>query len=75
MCAGAATTTVYPTSTGDDVEHIVRDSGSRVLVAEDAEQLAKICRHRAGLPDLERVVVIDEPPAESLAEAEPPAWP
>ncbi len=70
MCAGAATTTVYPTSTGDDVEHIVRDSGSRVLVAEDAEQLAKICRHRAGLPDLERVVVIDEPPAESLAEAE-----
>jgi long-chain acyl-CoA synthetase len=70
MCAGAATTTVYPTSTGGDVEHIVGDSGSRLLVAEDAEQLAKLCRHRAGLPDLERVVVIDQPPAEALAEAE-----
>ena len=70
MSAGAATTTVYPTSTGEDVEHILRDSGSRLVFAEDAGQLAKICRHRHGLPDLERVVVIEPPPAEVSADAE-----
>ena len=36
MCAGAATTTVYPTTEPEDAEYIVRDSGSKVLIAENA---------------------------------------
>ncbi|MGW0176750.1 AMP-dependent synthetase/ligase [Rhodococcus sp. NPDC003322] len=59
MCAGAATTTVYPTTTASDVAFIVSNSGSRVVVAEDEAQLAKLREHRAELPDVHRVVLID----------------
>ena len=40
MCAGAATTTVYPTTTAEDVTFIISDSGSRVVFAEDDAQTA-----------------------------------
>jgi long-chain acyl-CoA synthetase len=59
MCAGAATTTVYPTTEAEDAQYIVRDSGSKVLIAENAAQAAKV----AGLK-LDAVVVIDGPAAE-----------
>ena len=59
MSAGAATTTIYPTSTPEDVEHILRDSGSRVVIAEDATQLEKVRAHWASLPDLMAVVLVD----------------
>ncbi|MEU4425183.1 long-chain fatty acid--CoA ligase [Actinoplanes sp. NPDC024001] len=42
MCAGGATTTVYPTSSAEDVTHILTDSGSRFAFVENAEQLAKV---------------------------------
>ena len=35
MRAGAATTTIYPTSTPDEVVHILTDSDSRVVVVEN----------------------------------------
>ena len=54
MCAGAATTTVYPTTEREEALFILRDSGSTVLIAEDANQVAKV----AGA-DLRQVVVID----------------
>ncbi|MFA3872520.1 long-chain fatty acid--CoA ligase [Streptomyces sp. MMCC 100] len=59
MCAGAATTTVYPQTNADESAYILSDSESRVLVAEDAAQLAKAKEKRAELPDLTHVVVID----------------
>ncbi|RVW02101.1 AMP-dependent synthetase/ligase [Rhodococcus xishaensis] len=59
MCAGAATTTVYPTTTAADVAFIVANSGSRVVVAEDESQLAKLREHRDEIPDVHRVVLID----------------
>jgi long-chain acyl-CoA synthetase len=62
MCAGAATTTVYPTTEPEDASFIVEDSGSTVLIAENADQAAKI--KDAKLPELTAVVVIDgEAPA------------
>jgi long-chain acyl-CoA synthetase len=57
MCAGAATTTVYPTTEPEDASFIARDSGSTVLIAENAEQAEKI--KDAELSDLTAVVVID----------------
>jgi long-chain acyl-CoA synthetase len=57
MCAGAATTTVYPTTEPDDAAFIIRDSGSKVLFAENAEQAAKLAG--ADLPNLVAVVLID----------------
>jgi len=59
LCAGAATTTLYPTTNARDVAFIVANSGSRVVVAEDQTQVDKVLWHRAELPDLEKVVVID----------------
>lgn len=57
VCAGAATTSIYPTTTAEDVAYILGDSGSVVAVVEDADQLAKI--RRADLPELRSVVVFD----------------
>lgn len=59
MCAGGATTTVYPTTMASDVAYILADSECRVVFAEDAEQLAKLKEHRSELPNLEKVVLID----------------
>jgi long-chain acyl-CoA synthetase len=59
LSAGGATTTVYPTSTAEDVLHIINDSGSRLAIAENADQLAKL---RTGLTKLERIVLIDGEP-------------
>ncbi|HNA99807.1 MAG TPA: AMP-binding protein, partial [Marmoricola sp.] len=59
MCAGCATTTVYPTTMASDVAYILADSECRVVFAEDAEQLAKLREHRSELPRLEKVVLMD----------------
>ncbi|HJR39130.1 MAG TPA: long-chain fatty acid--CoA ligase [Nocardioidaceae bacterium] len=59
MCAGAATTTVYPSTIADDVSYILADSESRVVFAEDDEQIAKLTVHRSELPHLQKVVTFD----------------
>jgi long-chain acyl-CoA synthetase len=59
MCAGAATTTVYPSTRAADSAFILSDSESRIVFAEDDVQLAKMYAHRADLPDLKTVVVFD----------------
>jgi len=41
-CAGAATTTVYPTTEAEEAAYIIADSGSKVLVAENPAQALKI---------------------------------
>ena len=59
MCAGAATTTVYPTTNASDTAYIIANSGSRVVIAENQSQLDKLLIHRAELPEVGKVVVID----------------
>lgn len=59
MCAGAATTTIYPSTNAEESAFILADSESRILIAENAEQLAKARETREGLPELAHVVVID----------------
>jgi long-chain acyl-CoA synthetase len=59
MCAGGATTTVYPTTTHDDVSFILADSESKIIFAEDDGQVAKILDHLADLPALTTVVQIE----------------
>ena len=59
MCAGAATTTVYPSTSHEDVGFILSDSGSRIVFAEDADQVEKVRAHRAELPDVMQIVVFD----------------
>ena len=57
LCAGGATTTVYPTTAAGDVAFILGDSESVVVFAEDAEQAAKALT--AGLPCLKAIVLFD----------------
>ncbi|WP_237570521.1 AMP-dependent synthetase/ligase [Mycolicibacterium lacusdiani] len=59
LCAGAATTTVYPTTNARDIAFIIANSGSRIVVAEDQGQVDKVLAHRADLPEVEHVVIID----------------
>ena len=59
MCAGAATTAVYPSTGAEDVAYILSDSGSRIAFAEDDAQIAKLRVQREHLPDLFRVVTFD----------------
>lgn len=59
MAAGAATTTIYPTSISDDVAFIIDNSGSRVVIAEDAEQVDKLREVRDAIPEVMAVVAID----------------
>jgi long-chain acyl-CoA synthetase len=57
MCAGGATTTVYPSTNAEDTAYILSDSQCRVVFAEDDTQLAKLAG--ADLPDLVKVVTFD----------------
>ncbi|HSS67932.1 MAG TPA: long-chain fatty acid--CoA ligase [Nocardioidaceae bacterium] len=56
MSAGAATTTVYPSTIADDVAYILSDSESRVVFAEDDTQVAKLRDQRAAIPSVVKVV-------------------
>ena len=71
LCAGAATTTVYPSTNADETAFILADSGSRVLIAENARQLAKARERRAELPGLVHVVVMEPGDA---ADSEGDGW-
>ncbi|MFD3355300.1 AMP-dependent synthetase/ligase [Streptomyces fradiae] len=73
MCAGAATTTIYPQTNAEESAFILSDSESRVLIAEDAVQLAKARERRAELPHLRHVVVVDSAAA-APAEGDPEGW-
>lgn len=55
----AGTVGLYPTNPAPEVLHVLRDSGSCVLIAEDQEQVDKYLEIAAELPDLRTVVYID----------------
>ena len=59
MCAAGATTTVYPSTNAEDVAYILGDSESRVVFAEDDDQIKKLTDHRAELPHISKVVTFD----------------
>ncbi|MGH3772472.1 MAG: AMP-dependent synthetase/ligase [Pseudonocardiaceae bacterium] len=62
MCAGAATTTVYPSAISGDVAFILADSGSGVVFAEDDDQIAKLRERRDALPSIRVVVTFNGTP-------------
>jgi long-chain acyl-CoA synthetase len=64
MCAGGATTTVYPSTGGPDTAYILGDSECRYVFAEDESQLAKLRDHRSELPKLDKVIVFDKAAAD-----------
>src|SRR3569623_1763871 len=59
LSAGGATTTVYPSSTAEECAFILADSDTRYVFAEDIGQLKKLRAHKAEMPKLTRVILID----------------
>jgi long-chain acyl-CoA synthetase len=59
LCAGGATTTIYPSSTAEECAYILGDAGAVLCFAEDQEQVDKLLAHRARLPELRTIVVFD----------------
>ena len=59
MCAGGATTTVYPSTNDEDTAYIVGDSECQVVFAEDDVQIKKLADRRADLPTVAKVITFD----------------
>ncbi|GGS39531.1 AMP-dependent synthetase/ligase [Streptomyces badius] len=59
MCAGAATTAVYPSTHADETVYILSDSGSRVIFVENAVQLDKVASDLERLPGLGHAILFD----------------
>src|ERR1700712_2308522 len=59
LCAGGVSSGIYPTDSAVQLEYLVNDSATRVIFAEDEEQLDKILSCRARCPTLQKIVVFD----------------
>jgi len=59
MGAGCVTAPIYQSNTPEQVRYIVEHSDSRLVFAEDQEQLDKLLEIRDRLPRVERIVVFD----------------
>ena len=59
LCAGGVSSGIYPTDSAAQVEYLVNDSRTRLIFAEDEEQLDKILSCRGRCPTLQKIVVFD----------------
>jgi long-chain acyl-CoA synthetase len=59
LCAGGVSSGIYPTDSAVQVEYLINDSSTRVIFAEDEEQLDKILSCRSRCPTLQKIVVFD----------------
>ena len=58
--AGAVTVPIYETSSAEQVEWILSDSGARAVVAESSDHMARIAQVRGNLPELNQVWSLDD---------------
>jgi long-chain acyl-CoA synthetase len=59
LCAGGVSSGIYPTDASVQVEYLINDSRTKVIFAEDDEQLDKILACRARCVSLQRIIVFD----------------
>jgi long-chain acyl-CoA synthetase len=59
VAARAVTVGLYPTNPTAEVQYLLADSGAKVLVAEDQEQVDKALAVADTLPDLQRIVYVE----------------
>ena len=63
LCAGGATTTIYPSSPPDDCVFILNDSNAVLVFAENEDQVRKLSGRRSDLPKVRNVIVFDGAPS------------
>jgi long-chain acyl-CoA synthetase len=69
LCAGATVVPVYHTNSPEECQYVLAHSAARVLICEDAAQLAKVEAVRDRLPALEHVfTMLPADGADSLAD-------
>src|SRR3954464_10233496 len=59
LCAGGVSSGIYPTDSSAQVEYLINDSATKLIFAEDEEQLDKILSCRPRCPSLQKIVVFD----------------
>jgi long-chain acyl-CoA synthetase len=59
QCAGGIVTTVYPTSSTEEVRHILTTSGARIVIAGDQEHLDKALELQAAGMPIEKIIIFD----------------
>jgi long-chain acyl-CoA synthetase len=59
LCAGGATTTLYPSNTAEECAFILGDSQTVVLFAENDDQVRKVISRREELTGLRAIVTFD----------------
>jgi len=60
LAAGAAVMGLYPTNPTPEVQYLLSDSGSRILIVEDEEQADKVMAITpSDLPELEKIVYLE----------------
>src|SRR5579885_1453999 len=57
---GAVVVPLYPTSSADEIEHVLSDSGARAIAVSGAENVNKVAALAPRLPDLHTVVTLRE---------------
>jgi long-chain acyl-CoA synthetase len=75
LCAGGATTTIYPSNVAEECVYILKDSGTVLVFAENDGQVKKLVQRRSELPEVHHVIAFDGKGSEdgwvlSLAELE-----
>lgn len=67
--AGAVSVPLYETSSAEQVEWILTDSGTKLLVVENEDLSKKVAEVSGNCPDLEQVLVIDSGAISQLTDA------
>ena len=61
LSRGGSTAPIYVTNSPEQVAYILSHSESKIACVENQDQLEKILKMRGELPNLEKVIVFDEP--------------
>ena len=59
LAAGGVNVPMFSTLTPPQVEHIVRDSGAKIICVSSEKQLQKVEAFRANIDDLKKVIIFD----------------
>jgi long-chain acyl-CoA synthetase len=58
LSVGATVVPIYQTNSPEECRYVLENSDSKVVIVEDAEQLAKVRQVREQLPELEHIVLM-----------------
>ncbi len=60
LSLGATNVPIYPTITPQQIEYILKDSGSRLIIVSKPDLLEKILQIKDNLPALQKIICMDE---------------